>query len=225
MNPFVKQVAIELIWLQPDPVFIGGSVLGYYLDAFGRSQLRTTLDVDIIVPAISTYPLWSKLEAQLRSKGWNPHQDGPICRYRSPSGILVDFLPNQPEILGFAGKWYSDICLHPSVIMIDEISIHLAQPAHFLSTKLEAFFDRGMQDPIMSHDLEDIVSLIDGCHALFDSLQRQKAEIRDWIQKKMAFIASQEWFFDSVMGNLPRGPNQQKRVQMFLKKWQTMTQS
>ena len=224
MNPFVKQIAMELSWLQLSPVFIGGSVLGFYLDAFGRSQLRTTLDVDIIIPAVTTYHLWTQLEDQLRKKLWIPTQDGPICRYRSPTGILVDFLPKQPNILGFAGMWYEDISKAPQTVVIDDISIQIAQPAHFLATKIEAFWDRGMQDPILSHDLEDIISLIDGCTDLLSSIHNQNPTIRLWIQEKMAFISEQDWFQDAVMGNLPRGPSQMQREEHLFQKWSHIMQ-
>ena len=224
MNPFVKQVALELYWLQPPPVFIGGSVLGFYLDAFGRSQLRTTLDVDIIIPAVTTYHLWTQLEAQLRKNHWNPDQEGPICRYRSPTGILVDFLPKEPNILGFAGIWYEEISKTPQIVLFDDISIQIAQPAHFLATKIEAFGDRGIQDPILNHDLEDIISLIDGCADLLSSIKKQNPTMRQWIQEKMIFISKQDWFQDAVTGNLPRGPNQQQREEHLFQKWSLIIQ-
>ena len=224
MNPIVKQIAMELSWLQPSPVFIGGSVLGFYLDAFGRSQLRTTLDVDIIIPAVTTYHLWTQLESQLRKNLWVPAQEGPICRYCSPTGILVDFLPKQPSILGFAGMWYEDISKAPQTVVIDDISIQIAQPAHFLATKIEAFWDRGLQDPMLSHDLEDIISLMDGCTELLSSINNQNPTIRLWIKEKTAFISEQDWFQDAVVGNLPRGPNQIQREEHLLQKWSDIMQ-
>jgi len=38
----------------------------------------------------------------------------------------------------------------------------------FIATKLEAFHDRGGGDFLVSHDLEDVVTVIDGRPALID---------------------------------------------------------
>lgn len=46
----LDRVAGELAWLSPPPVFLGGATIGLFLDAFGRAQLRSTQDIDCIVP-------------------------------------------------------------------------------------------------------------------------------------------------------------------------------
>ena len=74
----LAEVAEELAWLAPAPVFIGGSTIGLFLDALGRDQLRPTKDVDCIVPAVLTRTDWFQLESELRRRGWQPDPDGPI---------------------------------------------------------------------------------------------------------------------------------------------------
>jgi hypothetical protein len=175
MIEWLQQISKELEWLEPPPIFIGGSALALYLDPFSRSQLRTTKDVDIIVCKIKTYLDWSLLEKTLRLRGWKPNMsdDAPLCRYISPSEILVDFMSPSEEVLGFTNQWYSEIKDATQEYQIGEHSILIAQPAHFLATKLEAHLSRGKDDPWMSHDLEDIVALVDGCTELIESIKKQ----------------------------------------------------
>jgi hypothetical protein len=40
--------------------------------------------------------------------------------------------------------------------------VHLITAVNFVATKLEAFHGRGANDVTLSHDLEDIVAVIDG---------------------------------------------------------------
>jgi len=219
----IKHLVQELSWLEPPPVFIGGATIGLYLDAFGRSQLRTTIDVDIIVPRITTYLQWTVLEAKLREHSWSPMMKGPICRYVSPSGILVDMLPCHPEILGFAGKWYPVIAEDYIEVVVDGVAIRIAQPAHLLASKIEAFEDRGNDDPVMSHDFEDIVSLVDGCGGLFASVVEQSDVTRNWIVAKLQHFQQSNWFIDATLGSLPRGGNQGDREKQFMDKWKRLT--
>jgi hypothetical protein len=99
-------VARDLEWLQSEAVFVGGDTIGLFLDPLGRSQLRPTVDVDCILPNVLTRTAWWQLEEELRLRSWSPDSEGPMCRYHSPAGIIVDLMPEDPEVLGFAGRWY-----------------------------------------------------------------------------------------------------------------------
>jgi len=62
----LDQVAADLEWLVPEPVFVGGATIGLFLDDLGRSQLRPTLDVDCIAPQLVSRAAWYQLEAVKR---------------------------------------------------------------------------------------------------------------------------------------------------------------
>ncbi|HAR67367.1 MAG TPA: hypothetical protein DCR55_14305 [Lentisphaeria bacterium] len=71
---------------------------------------------------------------------------------------MLDLMPMEQDVLGFSNRWYIDgwksaipMALPP------ELSIRIFRYPYFLTTKLEAFHDRGADDPRFSHDLEDIV--------------------------------------------------------------------
>jgi hypothetical protein len=101
-------VAQGLRELKDNIVFVGGSVAELYADNPEISDIRPTLDVDCVVDIqIVTYSDYEKLEEKLRKLGfWNDtSENAPICR-KIYKGIGVDFMPVNPDILGFSNRWY-----------------------------------------------------------------------------------------------------------------------
>lgn len=91
-------------------------------------------------------------------------------------------MPLDAQVLGFTNRWYplalrtaSPIALAPDCIITG-----IAAPA-FLATKWEAFSERGVGDPMTSHDLEDIVTLVAGRVELLDEVAAMEREARDFI--------------------------------------------
>lgn len=209
----------ELDWLESPPIFVGGAALHCYLDDFARSQLRTTKDIDVILFQISSSMQWMDFESKLRQLKWSPDMNGPMCRYISPKGTLVDFLFSSSEVTGFSNRWYTKVVENPMFYNIHEHQLMIAQPALYLATKIEAFLNRGQAEPFDSQDLEDIVALIDGCSELVASFREQDQELREWISHHLKSIQSHVWFEALCVGNLPRGGNEQMREQRFLGKW------
>lgn len=201
----LAEVAAELDWLTPPPVFIGGATIGLFLDEFARTQLRPTKDVDCIVPAITTTMQWFELERQLRHQGWQPDPRGPICRYFSPRGHMVDLLALRPEAQGFAGAWFASAVTHSEERVVYSRSVRIPDAAHLLACKLEAFKDRGMQDPYVSTDFEDIVSLLDGCVQLENVLAVAPLELRRFVMNALRTIWLNPHLLAVAEGHLPRG--------------------
>ena len=206
------EVAEEVAWMVPPPVFIGGATIGLFLDDFGRSQLRPTKDVDCIVPALVSRPSWFALEEILRSRGWQPDVEGPVCRYRSPRGHLVDFLAVHPDIQGFAGRWFAAALASASARLVDDTDVWVPDAAHLLACKLEAYADRGAADPLLSKDLEDIVALIDGCGTLVDVVARAPVPVRAYVGESIAALMANEEAMEAVAGHLPRGGDSGARL-------------
>jgi predicted nucleotidyltransferase len=63
-------------------------------------------------------------------------------------------------------------------LLTDGTSIRLVTPACFLATKLAAFGDRGRHNPIASHDLEDMITVIDGRREIVTELAAAPSELR-----------------------------------------------
>lgn len=147
--------------LLPTVAFVGGCTTGLLLtDPFTKEQVRYTEDVDLIVSVIG-FIEWQRFESKLRERGFAPDPD-LNCRMRL-NGLKVDFMPDDANILSYTNRWYSEALRTAEWHVLNEnISIRLVTPPYFLATKLEAYRGRGNNDPLMSHDIEDILNLLDG---------------------------------------------------------------
>lgn len=208
----VDRVAAALDWLEKRPVFVGGATIALFLDAFGKAQMRPTTDVDCIVPSADSYTSWGQLEAQLRRRAWSPDPEGPLCRYRSPDGDIVDLMPEDPSVLGFGGRWYPATVVHAvEETLVTGRSILMPAPEYALACKLEAFGDRGRDDPMASKDLEDIVALLDGCSALPGAVEAAAHDLHIWLVARLAELANNRVVTDAMLAQLARGGHQAAR--------------
>ncbi|MDD5309197.1 MAG: hypothetical protein PHU25_17935 [Deltaproteobacteria bacterium] len=210
----LDRAASLLEWLKPAPVFIGGTVVPLFLDAFGRAQARPTKDVDCIVPEVLSYVAYAKLEERLRANGWEPDPEGPICRYRKEGGGTVDFLPEDPSVLGFAGRWYPDTVRSATLRrLVTGREILIPCASRLLACKLEAFFDRGLSDPMASQDLEDVVSLLDGCADLDARVAEAPFPLRRYLATELCRIIDDGALSQFLVAHLPRGGDEITRAE------------
>ena len=210
----VDHVAEALRWVEPEPVFVGGATMGLFLDDFGRSQLRPTKDVDCIVPHVLSRTTWWKLEEALRARGWSPDPEGPLCRYRSPAGALVDLMSTDPAVQGFSSRWYPQVVATAERrSLVTKRAVLVPTPALLLACKLEAWESRGKSDPYTSKDLEDIAALLDGCRELEHNISEATADVRAWIASALARVSSGTSSREALVGQLPRAgdPDTQER--------------
>lgn len=103
-----------------------------------------------------------------RERGFQEGGGPVICRWRV-DGITVDIMPTDETILGFTNRWYTEVVAtaQPATVPIladeePELKILLVTPLCFVATKIEAFLGRGNGEYYMSHDLEDIVTVLNG---------------------------------------------------------------
>ena len=111
-------------------------------------------------------------------------EGAPRCRWRfiAAPRQIVDIMPTKGEVLGFSTKWYADAfrTAEPFQVPGGPV-IRLVTPPYYLVTKLTAFRDRGSRDPIVSHDLEDIIAVVDGRESLVGEIQASPTEVRAFI--------------------------------------------
>ncbi|BBI50690.1 hypothetical protein HORIV_31110 [Vreelandella olivaria] len=67
-----------------------------------------------------------------------------------------------------------------------------------MATKLEAYKGRGNNDPLESHDLEDILNLVDGRPELLDEIRLVDAALQDYIAKELSQLLEDENFAYAV---------------------------
>jgi hypothetical protein len=106
-----------------------------------------------------------------------------ICRWHHKgSGLMLDAMPIDARILGFANSWQGDAARHAVAITLPSgASIRVAAAPYLLATKFEAFRGRGKGDLLGSKDFEDIVALIDGRSSLLEEVDAVPSNVRRYI--------------------------------------------
>jgi len=89
-------------------------------------------------------------------------------------------------------------------------------PALFLATKLEAFKDRGKGDCYASHDLEDIVTLVDGRTAIVEDVSFAPSDVRSFIANGFAKMLDAPDFHDALPGHLPAMAGARQRAPLVI---------
>ncbi|PIV04929.1 MAG: hypothetical protein COS57_08025, partial [Syntrophobacterales bacterium CG03_land_8_20_14_0_80_58_14] len=159
----IIHVAKRLGNLRDKVVFVGGCATGLFITDPAMPEVRATQDVDVIVEVTSRMEYY-RLEEELRSRGFKQDlsENAPICRWLVDV-IKVDIMPTQEEILGFSNRWYLPAIKNADHIKLEnELTIKLVSPPYFLATKIDAFKGRGGGDYMASHDMEDIITILDG---------------------------------------------------------------
>lgn len=163
--------------------FVGGATIALYVDDPGASDARTTKDVDGVI-AVSSFAEFATLEARLRQLGFQhaTEPDAPICRWRY-QGVVVDIMPTDAAILGFSNRWYAEAMAHRREVEIARGQSIFVFPLPFvLATKLEAFATRGLGDWFASHDLEDVITLLDGATGAAAELSATQGDLRHYLR-------------------------------------------
>lgn len=223
MDEILTCVIDALDWMDPPPVFVGGATIGLYLCGLEQFAVRPTDDVDLIVATVESQGQWLMLQKDLEERGWTCDVTGPTCRFISPQGIPVDFMARDPTVLGFAGRWYpAAVDGARSVRLSTGRDIRLPTLPCLLACKLEAFTDRGRDDPYISKDLEDIVTLIDGCPGLLDAIAEADDVMADWIRVEIRGLLDDAMLRAILPGHLPRGGDEIGREQRLYRVLETI---
>lgn len=126
---------------------------------------------------------------------------------------MLDLMPTNKNILGFGNSWYEQAILHAEEVTLPSSRrIRLISSPYFLLTKLEAFEGRGKGDFQMSHDIEDIVVVLDGRPELVDEISKCEGEIRNEIAQRFFSLLNNAKFTESVYGHMPPDAVSQRRV-------------
>ena len=168
----LEAAAERLRTLTEEMVFVGGCATGLLLTDPAASPVRPTIDVDVLVE-VATLVEYHRLSEQLRLLGFveDTSEDAPICRWKT-SDVILDVMPTDFEILGFGNRWFT-LAYKASewTTLPSGKRIRLLPAPYFIATKLEAFDCRGKSDYLMSRDMEDIVTVLDGRPEIVSEVQ------------------------------------------------------
>ena len=203
--------------LADDLVFLGGCATGLLITDPAAPPIRVTRDVDAIVQVL-TLADYRQLEKRLRAHGFSEDSsdDAPICRWTS-GDVILDVMPTDTRILGFGNQWYAPASQNADSIRLPSgRQIRMVSAPYFLITKLEAFDGRGSGDYLMSHDIEDIIAVLDGRPSLIAEVKRAPAELVQELEKRFRSLLQDRQFIDAVSGHMPADAMSQARVPIIL---------
>lgn len=189
--------------LLEEVVFVGGATVTLWITDPGAPPIRSTKDVDVVVEVTSRRG-FREFERRLRARGFSEDQEGGvICRWRHRGGLILDAMPSDPSILGFANQWQGAGIPHAAERQLPSGAvIRAVSPPYLLATKLEAFKGRGERDFLASHDFDDIFALVDGREEVVDELASASADVRDYLSSEVAAMLSDPRFADALFGML-----------------------
>jgi len=203
--------------LLPEIVFVGGSITALHITDPAAAPVRITHDVDVI-SEITSYGEYVALSERLRDLGFeeDASEGAPICRWRR-GALIVDVMPLDEKILGFSNRWYADALRSATLIQLKPgLSLKVASTIHFLATKLEAFRGRGDGDYFASHDLEDLIAVIDGRESIVEDVAAAPAELKTFIANGIQLFLVDPRFIDALPGFLLPDDASQGRLTLLL---------
>lgn len=209
----VQAAAAALGGLLDSVVLVGGCATGLLLTSIRSEMIRPTRDIDLVVEAVSPRA-YRGVERELRSLGFvnDQSEDAPICRWRKDE-LIVDLMPTDERVFGFGNRWYPMAAetAEPVALPNGQV-IRLTSAPVFLATKLDAFKDRGGGDFFASHDLEDVITVIDGREELAAETRAAPAAVRDALAGQLTELVANPDFNDALAGMLPGDLGSQARL-------------
>jgi hypothetical protein len=199
--PDLRRVAEALGDLCGQLVFLGGAVAGLLVTDPLADSVRATRDVDAVVSA--SRAMFHRIEEQVAERGFlRDASSDVICRWvHKASGVLFDLMPVEPGVLGFSNRWYPYAAQTAETVDLGEgVTIRLVSAVAFVATKLEAFTSRGAGDFMSSHDLEDVLNIVDGRGELVLEMRAAPAELRQAVAATLAPLLADPDFANVLPG-------------------------
>jgi hypothetical protein len=200
MSPYleeIKTIALALGELKNKVVFIGGSVVGLYVDTQGAEEPRPTKDIDLTLQLLH-YGDWALLEEQLATLNFMHSPDENIlCRYFY-KGIMVDIMPSNENILGFSNIWYHEGIDEAIEYQIEPLLfIRIFPCSYFLASKIEAYKGRG-NDLRWSQDFEDIIYIFNNREQVVKDILNSKPHLLEYFQKEFLNLIKHPSFEEAL---------------------------
>jgi len=169
-------------------VFVGGAVVSLYTDDPAAEEIRPTQDIDITINIVSLHH-WQELQQKLGKLGFYPDPLGhAICRYKYKD-IPVDIMSTEDGPFGPSNPWYKPGFKSLLTAIAKNQAIKMLSAPYFLATKFEAFHNRG-KDYRTSHDIEDIIYVIDNRTSIVKEVNNSDLKVRTFLKQEIQRIVT-----------------------------------
>jgi hypothetical protein len=212
-NLTLLEAAIRLLEpLLDNLVFVGGCATGLLITDPAAQGIRPTKDVDAITE-VASYGEYTELSERLRALKLQEDQSegAPACRWRYHD-LVIDVMPTDERILGFSNRWYKPAIASAQTAEIAGLRVRLITSVYYLATKLEAFRGRGDDDYSGSHDLEDVITVIDGRSEIVEEIRLASQDVRTYIASEVGRLLRTPAFLDALPGFLLPDQASQQRL-------------
>ena len=134
--------------------------------------------------------------------------------------------PWMKKLLGFSNRWYGTAMAAATRHQLSpDLEIRLVTAPSFLATKIEAFKGRGRGDFYASHDLEDLIFVIDGRSTIVEEVQTEAPLLREYLRTEIKGLLTTPGFIDALPGYLLPDAASQARLGIVLRRVEAMTSS
>jgi hypothetical protein len=215
----LTEAARLLIPILDELVFVGGCTTALLISDPAAAGVRPTFDVDAI-SEITSYADYLRFSERLRKLGFaeDTGEGAPLCRWKQ-GHVKLDVMPLEEKILGFSNRWYVSAMASAMVHELEVgLRIRVVTAPYFCATKIEAFRGRGKGDYLSSHDLEDLIIVVDGRPELAEELRSAPDDVRPYVAEAVGQMLETADFIDALPGYLMPDEASQSRITVVLER-------
>jgi hypothetical protein len=192
-------------------IFVGGATVSLYASRPLAVSIRPTDDVDVVVELINRGEFY-ELQEQLLKLGFKHDTKSNVISRFLLRGLKVDFMPTDPSVLGFSNKWYpGGVKTAVEHKLNNNDIIRIFTTPYFIASKFEAFKTRGKGDIYGSHDLEDIIFVLDHRDEVQDELLAADDKVKSYLQKEFAALLNKRSFEEALLGHVEQSNQTQRK--------------
>lgn len=199
----IKEVAGALGDLNERVVYVGGAVVSLYVTDPAARDVRPTDDVDITLEITSLGKL-EALRQELIEKGFRQSpEDSVMCRFRY-KGTKVDVMATREIGWAPANPWFGPGLKDLRQIEVDPFTLRILSMPYFLATKISAFRSRS-KDPRTSHDLEDVVYVLDNRDDIAAEIRSAPEDVKCYLAGEFEELLKNASIKEAMIANLEYG--------------------
>ena len=156
---------------------------------------------------------YAGIEQKLRALKFDHdmRQGAPRCRWLL-GNLTVDIMPADGDFLGLNTAWLREALATATLRLVPGGRLRVVSPVGFIATKYVAFLDRGAGDYYASHDLEDLITVIDGRGKIVEEVAAADPALCTYVTRAMTALVGSEDFMEALPGHLPADAASQGRL-------------
>lgn len=196
-------VARALGSLVADVVFVGGAIAPLLQIKPPFPRVRPTTDVDGVIASMS-YREFHRVGKELGARGFRRDiTSGHAGRWIAPEGTPFDLSAAGDNLGGTGNPWDAEVIAESvATELVSGLTIRHASGPGFLALKWAAFRDRGQNDPLNSHDLEDILALIASRPNIGKEVTGGPEALRGFVMQWAGWLLAHEYREDLLAAHL-----------------------